>query len=134
LKVCFIFNRAKTSQSDDDPEHGLVFIVTNGILERAATYSISTTNNTGITIGRADAKSAISIYSIRAYQRYITYEQAYNNFIFDSDNKAALIQKNDILSSSTNTIDIDSVADRIDVVILSGNVKALIGSGIGKET
>jgi len=45
-----------------------------------------------------------------------------------------LIQKNDILSSSTNTIDIDSVADRIDVVILSGNVKALIGSGIGKET
>jgi hypothetical protein len=70
----------------DTVESGLIYIVTNGILERAATGSGSSFVSSGpIKIG--GSTSGIKVYNIRIYNYAITYTDAYNNYIYDSADK-----------------------------------------------
>jgi hypothetical protein len=68
-------------------ESGLAYIVNNGILERAAIASgQSFVTEGGIKIG--GAKSGVRVYNIRIYNYAISYTDAYNNYLYDSENKA----------------------------------------------
>jgi len=92
LKLAFIINNSSTSDESD-----LIYIVNNGILERAINAKgIIFTNNTGkITIGNSE--SGIILYNIRVYNRAISYTDAYNNYVYDSENKSTIIANNDVL-------------------------------------
>jgi len=37
------------------------------------------------------------VYNIRVYDKSITYTDAYNNFVYDSENKVAIVTANNIL-------------------------------------
>ena len=128
IKLAFIFNTVTTGNVNSN----LIYIVNNGILERAASYStaasyISSSGN--IKIG--DSESGVRVYSIRGYNKALTYGEALNNYIYDSDNKASIINKNDIFTSSV--IDYTKVKNKIDTVTITGNLDALLAQSTNKD-
>ena len=127
IKLAFIFNKADGSKNNN-----LVYIVNNGILERAASMgsTISYNNQNGkIIIGQSN--SGVRVYSIRAYDKAITYNDELNNFIFDSDDKALLINRNDILQGSQ--IDYNLCKGKIDIINIEGDLDAVLRQGSLKD-
>jgi hypothetical protein len=116
LKLAFIIN-----PTTDSIESGLVYIVNNGILERAAdgSDSVFTTNNGIIKIGGSN--SGIRLYDIRVYDYAITYSDEYNNYVYDSENKVNILSKNNVLDVSGN-INFDLCKNKLDTILISGNL------------
>jgi len=93
IKLAFVFNKANNSKDSN-----LVYIINNGILERAASMgSTIAYNNADGNIIIGQSNSGVRVYNIRAYDKALTYGDALNNYIFDSNNKAELLNRNDIL-------------------------------------
>ena len=128
IKIAFIINSSKIT---DDSE--LIYIVTDGILERAAEaagHNLSA-NNGKITIGKS--ASGVKVYSIRTYLRDLTYTNAYNNFIYDSDDKLRLINNNAVLDSQTQQIDYELCKRKLDTILISGDLTEILKGESGKE-
>lgn len=124
IKLAFIFNKNENASSDD-LNGGLVYIVNNGILERA--HAIGSTasypNSNGIfKIG--GSQSGIRVYTIRAYPIAISYMESYNNFVYDSDNKSVIINRNDILSGGS--IIYEECSKKIDTILIEGDISKLL--------
>lgn len=129
IKLAFIFNPVTTGS---DKNSNLVYIVNNGILERAYTYGtasayLSSAGN--IKIGGSE--SGVRVYNIRAYNKALTYDEALNNFIYDSEDKATIINRNDIFTSSV--IDYTKVKNKIDTIVIEGDLTALLTQASGKD-
>lgn len=116
LKLAFVFN---TSNNTDIYANGLVYIINNGILERAADmgYAGSYLSDLGnITIGGTE--SSVKVYTIRAYNKALTYQQELNNFIFDSLDKANVISRNQLFKN--DQLDFELVKNKIDSILIEG--------------
>lgn len=116
IKLAFVFN---TSNSSDPYANGLVYIINNGILERAAEMGYAGNYNSdsgNITIG--GSASSVRVYTIRVYDKPLTYQQELNNFIFDSTNKSVIISRNQLFSNGE--LDFDIVKNKIDSVLIEG--------------
>ena len=126
LKLAFIINNSSTSDESD-----LIYIVNNGILERAINAKgIIFTNNTGkITIGNSE--SGIILYNIRVYNRAISYTDAYNNYVYDSENKSTIIANNDVLLNGE--INFDQCANKLDTILIQGDLSKILSSTTDKE-
>jgi len=99
----------------------VIFIVNNGICERAAGWkdydtSVFNSNDGNIRIGKQTIldgatvvqqgiNSGVRVYNIRCYDKALTVTNAYNNFVYDSENKEKIALKNDIYK--TGEIDIE---------------------------
>ena len=112
----------------------VIFIVNNGIAERAAGWKNYESNkfvsNSGnIRIGGAN--SGVRVYNIRCYTKALTITNAYDNYVFDSDNKAQICNKNDIYRSGE--INIDQCKDKLDVIIIKGNLNSILNRSTTKD-
>jgi hypothetical protein len=128
IKLAFIFNPVTAGSVDSN----LVFIVNNGILERAAQYGTAASylsSYGNIKIG--DSESGVRVYNIRGYDKALSYDEALSNYTYDSDNKAVVINRNDIFTSSI--IDYTKVKNKIDTVVISGNLDALLAQETLKD-
>lgn len=124
VKVCFIINPAQNAPSVKD--NSLMYIVTNGVLERVVSWEGATVSGTGkIHIGGNDA--TITIYSIRCYDRYITCDGAFNNFAIDSNNTGQILSRNNIYNNLGN-IDFDLLKSKVDTILITGNLANLLNS------
>ena len=128
IKLAFVFNTVSAGSVDSN----LVYIINNGILERAATYGtaasyLSSAGN--ITIGGSD--SGVRVYNIRAYDKAMTYDEELNNYIYDSNDKATIINRNDIFTSSV--IDYTKVKNKIDTFVITGNLDAILTQSTNKD-
>ena len=125
IKLAFIINKyvpGQNSGSDD----GLAYIVNNGILERggmAGGFSFNAAGN--IKIG--GSQSGVRVYNIRVYDKAITYQDAYNNFVYDSDDKVNIVSRNNILSQGN--ISYELCKNKIDTILITGNLSALLTRG-----
>jgi hypothetical protein len=109
----------------------LAYIVNNGILERAASAAGGQYNNTGeIKIGGSN--SGVRVYSIRIYNYALTYTQAYNNFLYDSDNKSELYDRNNIIGLG-DKISYDLCKNKIDTFLISGDLDNLLNQNTLKD-
>lgn len=116
IKLAFVFN---LSNNSDPYTNGLVYIINNGILERAAEmgYPGSYTSDEGnITIGGTN--SGVRVYMIRAYNKPLTYQQELNNYIFDSTNKSVIISRNQLFAN--DQINFDLAKNKIDSILIEG--------------
>ena len=116
IKLAFVFN---TSNSSDLYANGLVYIINNGILERAAEmgYAGSYLSDSGnIVIGGTN--SIVKIYTIRAYDKPLTYQQELNNFIYDSSDKSSIISRNQLFTNGA--LDEALVKNKIDTILIEG--------------
>ena len=112
----------------------VIFIVNNGICERAAGWkdyepTVFSANAGNITIGNCN--SGIRVYNIRCYTKAITILNAYNNFVYDSDNKAAIVGRNDIYVSGE--INLSKCQDKLDVIILKGPLNKVLSRNTTKD-
>lgn len=128
IKLLFVFNPVIPGSVDSN----LAYIMNNGVLERGKEYGtassyLSSAGN--IKIGGSD--SGVRVYSIRGYNKALTYEEALNNYIYDSEDKATIINRNDIFTSSV--IDYTKVKNKIDTVVIDGNLDALLTQSSTKD-
>jgi hypothetical protein len=129
--LSFIINAVPENTQDRTVESGLAYIVNNGILERAAIASGQAFNTSGgITIGGSD--SGVRVYTIRIYDYSISYSDAYNNFVYDSPDKAVIASRNDILNAS-GEIDFDLCKNRIDTILITGNLSNILSGQTDKK-
>ena len=127
LKIAFIGNKKGTH---DDGY--LIYIVVNGVLERAALYKEGDNifSSAYLTIGDPTGQCKVRLRSVRVYNRAITVDQAFNNFVVDSDDVQGLYEKNNILKAGSATeVGFDEVANKLPVMIFTGDMDELITEG-----
>lgn len=128
IKLAFIINKISqgSSATVDD---GLAYIVNNGILERGNLVSGYSFDGDGyIKIGGSN--SGVRVYNLRVYDKSITYTDAYNNYVYDSENKAEIVQKNNILDQGV--ISYDLCKNKLDTILITGNLSELLRQGPNK--
>lgn len=131
LKLAFIINNIPEEQNNRTVESGLAYIVNNGILERSASASGGSFQSLGnIKIG--GSSSGVRVYSIRVYNYSITYNDAYNNFLYDNENKSTVFDNNNILDSGGN-ISFDLCKNKIDTILISGNLSNILSGQTDKD-
>lgn len=130
LKIAFIGNPKGTGEDDN-----LIYIVVNGVLERAQIYGENDRiySNAYLRIGNGVGGCKIRLRSIRVYNRAITVDEEFNNYVVDSPDSQILYEKNDVLNERTFNIDFDKVANKLPVMIFTGNMKELVDAGQDKN-
>jgi hypothetical protein len=130
LKISFICNR-----SGNFDDGNLLYIMVNGVLERAALYldSDSVRSLGYLKIGDPTGNSKVRVKSIRVYNRAISIDEAFNNYVVDSPNVQEIYDKNDVLGAGTTEVGFDEVANKIPVMIFTGNMDDLRTNGQDKE-
>lgn len=116
IHLAFIINRI------DGDNECLMFIVNNGILERAAKFSESDSFRVDNNIHIGSDGCVVKIHSIRVYDTALTADEAFANYAVDSNNLLEIANKNDILNDTTGMIDVDKVNAKIPVMIITGNI------------
>lgn len=131
VKLAFIINAIQADTSSRTVESGIAYIVNNGILERAASAAGSSFDTSGaIKIG--GARSGVRVYNMRVYPYSIRYVDAYNNFLYDSENKAEIADSNNILDS-TGEISFDLCKNKLDTILISGNLSNILSGQSDKD-
>jgi hypothetical protein len=62
---------------------------------------------------------------MRVYPYSIRYVDAYNNFLYDSEDKAIIADSNNILDS-TGEISFDLCKNKLDTILISGNLSNIL--------
>lgn len=132
LKLAFIVNGDDIKNSSHPEDANLAFIVNNGVLERGANVKgvNFTLTNGEIKIGGSN--SGIRVYNIRHYKMPLTYSQAYDDYVFDAIDKSAIVSKNNVLNTD-GKIDSELCANKLDVVIIEGDLSKLLDANTSKE-
>ena len=128
IKLAFIFNRVSEMSNDS----GLIYIVNNGILERAAAKGAASVsdNNGKIVIGGTN--SSIRVYMIRAYRYDIPAKSELDNYMFDNVDDIDLISRNDIYGQSSS-ITYDGVLGKQDVITIEGDLSEILRNAAAKN-
>lgn len=126
LKIAFIGNRQGPNE-----DHNLIYIMVNGVLERAALYNSDTiVSDSYLRIGCGNGGCKVKLYSIRVYNRAITVDEEFNNFVIDSKDSQIIYEKNDVIKDgSTNRVGFDKVANKLPVMIFTGDMIKLMEEG-----
>ena len=131
LKIAFIGNRTGTTSEDCN----LIYIMVNGVLERASLYEDSDNiqSNSYLRIGAVDGGCKVRLRSIRVYSRGIRVDEEFNNFVVDSDNSQIIYERNNIFKENTTEVGFDEIANKIPVMIFTGNMLDLVNNGQDKK-
>ena len=126
LKIAFIGNKIGSLEDDN-----MIYIVVNGVLERAALYTDTDKiqSDAYLTIGNPEGKCKVRLRSIRAYKKAISVDDAFNNFVVDSDDVQAVYERNNVLKAGTTEIGFDEVANKLPVMIFTGDMNKLCTEG-----
>jgi hypothetical protein len=103
----------------------LIFIVNNGILERAASFAATDVFQVGDNLHIGSAGCTVKIHSIRIYDKALTADEAFCNYAIDSDNLVEIANNNDILNESTGLIDADKVNAKVPIIIITGDMQPI---------
>lgn len=121
IKVCFIINRNSTVTDKQ-----LMFIVTDGIHSRCASYGANDTFYGTDTLKFTSDAATIKLDTIRIYNRALTVDEELNNVMIDSDNLVGMYSKNDIYEEGTNKVSVEKVSAHIPVLIFTGDIETLL--------
>ena len=128
IHLAFIINK----NTGDDA--CLMYIVNNGILERASSFAAADNFNVAKTLTIGSASCGVKIYSIRVYDKALSVDKALQNYILDQENFVQLARQNDILNSTTGRIDADKVNARVPIMIITGNMEPIFAATDKKTT
>ena len=103
----------------------LMFIVNNGILERAASFAATDVFQVGDNLHIGSDGCTVKIHSIRIYDKALTADEAFCNYAVDSDNLVEIASNNDILNESTGLIDADKVNAKVPIMIITGDMQPI---------
>ncbi len=103
----------------------LMFIVNDGIRERATSYAATDVFRVDDALHIGSNGCTVKIHSIRIYDRALSVEEAFCNFAVDSDNLINIASNNDILNEATGMIDADKVNAKIPIAIITGDMQPI---------
>lgn len=129
IKLSFIFNKADNL---DSSINNLVWIVNNGILERAsgAGEALSYVDTAGrIKIG--GSQSGIRLYMLRCYPSALGYQEAYENYVYDALDKVEILLRNNIIEGGS--INYDKVKNVMDTILIEGDLSRILNKDANKE-
>ena len=126
IKLAFVIN-----PQEDTTDSQLIYIINNGVLERAVSGAgLIFGNQTGeIKIGGSN--SGVRVYNMRVYNRAISYTDAYNNYVFDNDNKAEIIAANNIIKDGA--LNYDLCINKIDTILITGDLSRILNQETDKD-
>lgn len=109
--------------------HGLVFIYINGRLSGAKAYSSDSSfeNNNDLLI-QGSASASVIIKQIRIYNRALSSDEVYNNYVLYRDTLQEMMQvydHNDIYNADGTALDPDKLASAMPVMLFTGDIPAL---------
>ena len=104
----------------------MVYIVNNGILERAAVIGETRIVDAESNIKIGGTNSSVRVYSIRAYRSDIEVKQALANYMYDNLDNADLLSRNDLYGNQ-NTIQYDELLDKQDIILITTSDKDATG-------
>ena len=128
IKLCFIFNRYSEITNDSN----LIYIINNGILERAAVKGNASINSASGNIKIGGSRSSIRVYSIRAYRQDISPKQALDNYMFDNISDSSLISRNDVYGNSSS-ITYAGMQGKQDLIVIEGDLDNILNNAQAKE-
>lgn len=128
IKLTFIFNRYSEISTDSN----LIYIVNNGILERATAKGNASITSANGNIKIGGSNSGIRLYSIRAYRQDISPKQALDNYIFDNISDASLVSRNDVYGNSSS-ITYAGMQGKQDIIIIEGDLTNILKNRQSKE-
>jgi hypothetical protein len=102
----------------------LLFIVNNGVLERAAKYDANDQFAVNKTLRIGSDDCVVKLKSLRVYDKNLSVEEAFSNFAIDSPNLLEIADANDILTDGS--IDADKVNSHIPIMIITGNIDYIL--------
>ena len=102
-----------------------MFIVNNGILERAESFAASDSFIVGNNLHIGSDGCNIKLHSIKVYDRALSIEEAFCNYAIDSENLLQIANNNDILNETTGQIDADKVNTKLPIMIITGNMEPI---------
>lgn len=125
LKLAFIVNKTTGTEFAQ-----LALIASNGMLERATNYNPtdSFVCNETLKIGDQTGKTSLRLYSIRVYDRALTAEEEFGNYVLDSTNIDAIVDKNNVYIDGTTTLSVDKIAGKMPVMIITADLDTLMAS------
>ncbi len=127
VHLAFIINRTTGDNGK------LMFIVNNGILERAASFAANDSFNVTDRLAIGSNGCTVKVHSIRVYERNLSVEESFGNYAIDSDNLLAIANNNDILNISGG-IDADKVNAKIPIMIITGDMQPIFDATDKKTT
>ena len=128
IKLSFILNPVTNSS---DKKSGLAFIVNNGVLERASGAADGTYNNNG-TIKIGGTNSGVRVYTFYVYDRALSYTDSYDNFLYNSDDKAEIFDRNNIVGQN-GEISFDLCKNKIDTILIFGDLSRILNQNAMKD-
>lgn len=122
MKFAFIGNKSGNMEDSN-----LLYIVTNGVLDRAINYNDgdNVVSKSKLRIGNVDGKVKCRLRSIRVYNRAITVDEAWANFAIDSDNVQEVYDRNDIFDNR-GEISYEKVVNKIPVLVFTGDLPEIM--------
>ena len=127
IKLAFIFNR----QSEISKDSNLVYIINNGILERAAARGNTPLTDDSGTITIGGSNSSVRVYQIRAYRQDLSPKQALDNYMFDNISNVDLISRNDVYGDSSE-ITYSGMSGKQDLIIIEGDLTNILSNKSAK--
>lgn len=130
LKIAFIGNKKGTQE-----DNNMIYIMVNGVLERAAMYSNTDKIYSGeyLRIGSENGGCKIRLRSIRVYNRAISVDEEFNNYVVDSDDSQIIYEKNNIFKRGTKEVGFDEIANKLPVMIFTGDMNDIVKNGQDKQ-
>ena len=126
VKLAFILN-----PSSNTVDNSLIYIVTNGILERASQGGASFGINSDALIKIGGAASGIKFYNLRVWNYAISYTDAYNHYIYDSEDKATILANNNVMLNGV--ISYDACCAKLDTFLIEGDLDNLLSGAADKD-
>lgn len=160
MRLAFVYNvftPENTMFDSANPDNNLLFIINNGILERAATMSGDVDNYSNsygfIQIGNksgdqqvadksgniyAGKGSGIIVYNIKVYNKALSYNEALHNYILDATEKTDIINRNRFLNVDTGLLSYQDCCGYVPTFLITGDLTQILnknkdGHKAGKE-
>ena len=126
VKLAFILN-----PSSNTVDNTLIYIVTNGILERASQGGASFAISSGASIKIGGVPSGIKFYNLRVWNYARSYSDEYNTFVYDSLDKATILANNNVMKNGL--IDYDACCAKLDTFLIEGDLDDLLSGSTDKD-
>lgn len=132
ITLTFILNKKYEGYSNSK----LVYIINNGILERAGARSNENIEAPSSRIKIGGSRSGIRVYSIKAYRNDMPVKQALQNYIFENLTDESLKSRNDLYGDESN-VAYNRILNKQDVITIEGNLTNILkqanDQGSGKK-
>lgn len=121
IRLAFIINR-----TDDTDNLRMLYIVNNGILERASQFAANDTIGiSGSTLTIGSTGCTVKLYSVSVYDKPIQVDQAFQNYAINNPGIISIASFNDIFDGN-GAISVDKVNAHIPVMIITGDISSIM--------